>query len=102
MCTELGVSRSGYYAWRGGAPSRRSLDDTTYTTLIRKICAEGRGNPGVRRVRAGLAASGHQLSHKRVWRLMRAGRPARTPPQGLETHHDRRRPACTGTRPDRP
>jgi transposase InsO family protein len=72
MCTELGVSRSGYYAWRRGAPSQRSLDDTTYTTLIKKICADGRGNPGVRRVRAGLAAAGHQLSSKRVWRLMRA------------------------------
>jgi transposase InsO family protein len=72
MCAELGVSRSGYYAWRHGTPSQRSLDDTTYTTLIKKICADGRGNPGVRRVRAGLAASGHQLSHKRVWRLMQA------------------------------
>ena len=72
MCTELGVSRSGYYAWRSSAPSQRSLDDTTSTTLIKKICADGRGNPGVRRVRAGLAACGHRLSHKRVWRLMKA------------------------------
>ncbi|WP_322777888.1 hypothetical protein [Frankia sp. Cas4] len=46
MCTELAVSRSGYYAWRRGEPSQRSRDDTTYTAPIRKIYREGRGNPG--------------------------------------------------------
>src|SRR5674476_475837 len=40
--------------------------------MIKAIYDQGRGNPGVRRVRAGLAALGHLLSHKRVWRLMRA------------------------------
>ncbi|WP_165485633.1 IS3 family transposase [Protofrankia symbiont of Coriaria ruscifolia] len=93
MCTELGVSRSGCYAWRGGAPSRRSLDDTTSTTLIKKICADGRGNPGVRRVRAALAACGHRLSHKRVWRLMKAA--------GLHGRHPKawKRTTIGGDRP---
>jgi hypothetical protein len=27
MCAWLGVSRSGYYAWRGAEPSRRSRDE---------------------------------------------------------------------------
>ncbi|WP_239311923.1 MULTISPECIES: hypothetical protein [unclassified Frankia] len=71
MCAELAVSRSGYYAWRCGQRSQRSRDDTTETTMIMKIYREGRGNPGVRRVRAGLAVVGHFLLSKRVWRLMK-------------------------------
>ena len=40
--------------------------------MIKAIYQQARGNPGVQRVRAGLAALGHLLSHKRVWRLMQA------------------------------
>jgi putative transposase len=72
MCRQLGVSRSGYYAWRTAAPSRRSRDDSTLIAIMRRLHAQARGNPGVRRMRAGLAAAGHRLSHKRVWRLMKA------------------------------
>jgi len=72
MCAELGVSRAGYYKWRSAGPSDRALADIALTAMIRTICAAGRGNPGVRRVRAALAASGHPVSHKRVHRLMQA------------------------------
>ena len=72
MCEQLGVSRSGYYAWRGTPPSARATFDELLTTLIVTIYHKARGNPGVRRVRAGLAAAGHRVSHKRVHRLMRA------------------------------
>jgi len=72
MCRQLGVSRSGYYAWRSAAPSARATDDVRLTAVIATIYRQGRGNPGVRRVRAGLAAVGRLLSHKRVWRLMKA------------------------------
>ena len=72
MCDQLGVSRSGFYAWRAAAPSARARQDATLSVLIRRIHTGGRGNPGVRRVRAELAALGHRLSHKRVWRLMKA------------------------------
>jgi putative transposase len=71
MCRELGVSRSGYYNWCTARPSQRSKDDITLVAIMKKIYAEARGNPGVRRMRAGLAALGHFLSHKRVWRLMK-------------------------------
>jgi transposase InsO family protein len=81
MCRELGVSRSGYYAWRTAGPSQRSKDDTTLTAIMKRIYAEARGNPGVRRMRAGLAAVGYRLSHKRVWRLMKAA--------GLRGRHPR-------------
>jgi len=72
MCRELGVSRSGYYAWRGRAPSDRDHADAGLTGLIKAIHARLRGNPGVRRVHAELAALGHHVSPKRVWRLMKA------------------------------
>ena len=72
MCTQLGVSSSGFYAWRNAPPSQRAVTDTTFTAIITMLHADGRGNPGVRRMRASLAALGHRLSHKRVWRLMRA------------------------------
>jgi len=39
---------------------------------MRKVHQRARGNPGVRRMRAGLAALGHWVSHKRVHRLMQA------------------------------
>jgi putative transposase len=70
MCAELGVSRSGYYAWRSASPSQHSLDDASYIEIMKKLHTDARGNPGVRRLHAGLAALGHRLSPKRVWRLM--------------------------------
>ena len=71
MCDALGVSRSGYYAWRARAGGRRARQDATLTTLILAAHIAGRGNPGVRRIRADLTAAGHRVSHKRVHRLMR-------------------------------
>ncbi|MGH9208865.1 MAG: IS3 family transposase, partial [Acidimicrobiales bacterium] len=81
MCGQLGVSRSGYYAWRGAGPSARSEEDSMLTAVMREIYEKARGNPGVRRMRAGLAALGHVLSHKRVHRLMQAA--------GLRGRHPR-------------
>jgi len=81
MCDQLQVSRSGYYAWRGAQPSARSQQDAVLISHMREIFAEARGNPGVRRLRAGLAAVGHVVSHKRVHRLMQAA--------GLRGRHPR-------------
>lgn len=72
MCTELHVSRSGYYAWRNRPVSHRALTDIDLTSRIRRIHAAGRGNPGVRRVRAGLAAEGIRCGLGRILRLMQA------------------------------
>jgi putative transposase len=72
MCTQLGVSRSGFYAWRGRGVSERTSTDADLTALIRAAYQRLRGNPGVRRMHAELRALGHRLSRKRVWRLMKA------------------------------
>ncbi len=72
MCAQLGVSRGGYYAWRKRPPSAWARLDEQLTALIRHLHAKAGGNPGVRRIHAGLAALGHRVSAKRVWRLMQA------------------------------
>jgi transposase InsO family protein len=71
MCAELGVSTSGYYAWRNRPASERARADETLKRLIGIIYTKAKGNPGVRRVHAELAAMGHRVGRKRVWRLMK-------------------------------
>src|SRR5882724_10128785 len=60
MCRELGVSRSGYYAWRGRAPSQRDQTDAGLLAVITQVYQRLRGNPGVRRVHAELVTLGHR------------------------------------------
>ena len=72
MCEQLEVSRSGYYSWRNAEPSARATADEWLEALIINVYTQARGNPGVRRVHAALAALGHRLGRKRVWRLMKA------------------------------
>jgi putative transposase len=93
MCAWLGVSRSGYYAWRGAEPSQRSRDDGALIAVMKKVYEEARGNPGVRRMRAGLAALGHLVPDKRVHRLMQAA--------GLRGRHPKawKRTTIGGDRP---
>jgi len=71
MCRMLGVSTSGYYAWRGRAPSARATSDAVLLERIRSIHAKSRGTYGVPRVHAELAAEGEHVGRKRVARLMR-------------------------------
>jgi putative transposase len=72
MCDWLGVSRSGYYAWRGAPPSQRAQDDEKLIAVMKQLHARARGNPGVRRLWADLRAAGYRVAKKRVWRLMKA------------------------------
>jgi putative transposase len=72
MCRVLGVSASGYYAWRGRAPSARADCDARLLKRIREIHAASRGTYGAPRIHAELAACGHAVGRKRIARLMRA------------------------------
>lgn len=73
MCRLLGVSRSGYHAWRCRAPSDRQLSDVWLLELIRQIHSENRGVYGAPRVHAELRlAHGVRVGRKRVERLMQA------------------------------
>lgn len=72
MCRLLGVSTSGFHAWRRRLPSARARADRELTMRIRAIHAHSRGTYGAPRVQAELAAQGVRVGQKRVARLMRA------------------------------
>ena len=71
LCRVLGVSRSGYYAWRERPPSRRSLEDSALTERIREVHERSRRTYGYPRVHAELKALGVRCGRRRVARLMR-------------------------------
>jgi putative transposase len=68
----LGVSRSGFHAWRRRPPSERALSDAWLTERIKEIHAASRGTYGSPRVHAELRRQGIRVGKKRVERLMRA------------------------------
>ena len=72
MCRLLGVSASGYYAWRDRRPSGRAAADAALLARIKAIHAASRRTYGVPRIHAELAAAGIFVGRKRVARLMRA------------------------------
>ena len=71
MCRLLGVSPSGFYAWRQRAPSARAQLDERLRARIRVIHERSRGTYGAPRIHAELVAAGIRVSRKRVARLMR-------------------------------
>jgi len=72
MCQVLGVSRSGYYAWRLRATSRRDLANREMLAEIRRIHQSECIVYGSPRVHKELIARGFQCSENRVARMMRA------------------------------
>jgi len=58
MCQVLGVSPSGFYAWRERPPSRRALADALLTERIRAIHATSDGAYGSPNVHAELRDEG--------------------------------------------
>jgi len=70
-CRVLGVSPSGYYAWRKRPLSTRARADVELTAEIQAIHRESRGTYGAPRIQADLAARGVHVGRKRVARLMR-------------------------------
>jgi putative transposase len=71
LCRLLGVSPSGYWAWRKREPSLRVQVDAHLTQRILAIHQASRGTYGVPRVHAELASAGTRCGRKRVARLMR-------------------------------
>ena len=79
MCRALGVSRSGYYAWRARKPSAAEVRREELTAQIATIHAEVKGRYGSPRVRAELVARGQACCVNFVAKLMReAGIAAKT------------------------
>lgn len=86
MCRLLGVSRSGYYAWKKRPPSQRAQANARLTERIREIHAWSRGTYGSPRMHAELRDRGIRVGQNRVARLMRqAGLQGISPRSGIRT-----------------
>jgi putative transposase len=72
LCRMLGVSKSGYYAWRSRPPSERRRRDALLIEKIRQIHSRSRETYGYPRVHAELRSLGVKCGRRRVARLMRA------------------------------
>lgn len=71
MCRALGVSTSGFYAWRDRPPSARTVEDGKLLERIRAFHATSDGTYGVPRIYKDLAEAGARVGRKRIARLMR-------------------------------
>jgi putative transposase len=71
MCQVLGVSRSGYYAWKARPPSELEARAAALTAEIAWADRRSRGTYGSPRIHRELRAKGIRVGKKRVERLMR-------------------------------
>ncbi len=92
LCRLLGVSRSGYYAWRERPASARTRSNLVLTERIRTIDERSRGTYGAPRIYAELRYDGVPCSRKRVARLLRHA--------GLQGCHRRKGPRTTRRSPE--
>lgn len=70
LCEALGVSRSGFHAWRRRSPSTRARTDAAILATIRSSFALSDSTYGVRRMVADVRDAGHRCGWDRVGRLM--------------------------------
>ena len=93
LCRVLGVSTSGYYAWRKRGPSARARRDEELIGLIAKIHRDSKGTYGAPRIHAELTVGLEvKCSRKRVARLMQKA--------GLVGVHRRANRGCTRRNPN--
>jgi putative transposase len=71
LCRLLGVSRSGYYAWRHRPLSERARFDAVLSEKIEMIHRNSQATYGAPRVHAELRSIGIRCGRKRIARLMR-------------------------------
>lgn len=69
LCQALGVSRSGYYAWRNRVPLLDAL-----TPKVKQVFWQHSRRYGSRRIRAELKAEGEMIGRDRVRSIMQAER----------------------------
>jgi len=72
LCAFFGVSKSGYYAWRHRAPSRRAQEQHQLLAELQRLHAQSRQTYGSPRLCAALRQQGWKIGENRVARLMRS------------------------------
>jgi putative transposase len=72
LCRVLGVSPSGYWAWRKREPSVRAQADAALSERVIAIHTQSRQTYGVLRIQAELRGDGVRCGTRRIARLMRA------------------------------
>src|SRR4051812_45967146 len=91
LCRVLGVSPTGYYAWRFWPESTRAAANRHLLDAVRRLHARHHGRYGSLRLHAALCAEGRGASRGRIERLMRR--------HGIRATAARRyRPATTNSR----
>jgi putative transposase len=71
MCKIFKVSRTAFYEWLKGNPSRRSIENQLLTTQIKNIYLLSKKRYGSPKITADLRELGQKVSRPRVARLMR-------------------------------
>lgn len=94
MCRALGVSPSGYYAWRDRPESLRGREDRRLLVEVRAIHRASRGVYGSPRIHAELQAMRMRCGKNRIARLMRE--------HGLRAKQNKRFKATTDSRHSHP
>ena len=73
VCWVLGITQSGFHAWRGRAPSARAQERDSLSTTIRRVYDAHRGRYGAPRIyRVMCERDGYTGSLNRIQSLMRA------------------------------
>ena len=92
MCRRLGVSTSGFHAWRKREPSSHDRRDESLRLRIRALHTRSRQRYGSPRIYADLVSAGERVSRKRVARLMRemglCGRMPKRWKKTTDSNHD--------------
>lgn len=87
ICHVLGVSRSGYYAWRQRSPSARERENGRLLAALITLHTASGGTYGSPRLHQGLLKQGWTCGRQRVARLMRQ--------RGIRGVPSRRKPRTT-------
>ena len=97
LCSVLGISQSGYFAWKGRPACRRQHEDMVLLAHVRSAFALSNGTYGSPRMARDLRDDGLDVGRRRTARLMRENglrarqkrRFMRRPAAGLIHHSDR-------------
>ena len=71
LCSALGVSQSGYYAWAKSMPNKRTTETQRLIPIVREIQKKHKSSCGSRRMSEQFAKAGESVGRCKAARLMR-------------------------------